>query len=106
MLPDQWVSDVNAESVLHSLGGVAAAVQDRVGYSKPQGSTAMFDAVYMALNEIKKSKKQRGGAAVVTATATTASSSVAQAGGARKRGRPRKSSKKASKKRSKRKSRK
>jgi Ca-activated chloride channel family protein len=41
-------------------------IQNHVGYSKPQGSTAMFDAVYMALNEIKKSKKQRKALLLIT----------------------------------------
>src|SRR5262249_15746426 len=41
-------------------------IQDRVGYSKPQGSTAMFDAVYMALNEIKKTKQQRKALLLIT----------------------------------------
>jgi len=41
-------------------------IQEKVGYSKPQGSTAMFDAVYMALNEIKHTKKQRKALLLIT----------------------------------------
>jgi VWFA-related protein len=41
-------------------------IQLKVGLSKPQGSTAMFDGIYMALHEVKKSKKQKRALLLVT----------------------------------------
>jgi hypothetical protein len=45
MLPDQRVSDIHAESILHSVGGVAAGVENRVAYSRSQeaNSTEIAD---------------------------------------------------------------
>jgi VWFA-related protein len=41
-------------------------IQEKVAFSKPQGSTAMFDAVYLALHEVRKSKKQKKAILLIT----------------------------------------
>jgi VWFA-related protein len=38
----------------------------KVGLSKPVGSTAMFDGIYLALHEVRKSKKQKRALLLVT----------------------------------------
>ena len=41
-------------------------IKYKVGLTKPVGSTAMFDGIYMALHEVKKSKKQKRALLLVT----------------------------------------
>jgi VWFA-related protein len=41
-------------------------IQNKVAFSKPQGSTAMFDAIYLALHEVRKSKKQKKAVLLIT----------------------------------------
>ncbi len=41
-------------------------IQLKVGLSKPQGATAMFDGIFLAIHEVKKSKKQKRALLLVT----------------------------------------
>ncbi len=41
-------------------------IQEKVAFSKSEGSTAMFDAVYLALHEVRKSKKQKKAILLIT----------------------------------------